>query len=89
MSLILLYPLTTDRIVGTDVFHALLLLGATGLAQMRFGNVDPWMVGALLLGSIAGVVLGSHLTIHAPTCQMRACLATVLILSGLAMLFKA
>lgn len=89
MFLILLYPLTTDRIVGTDVFHALLLLGATGLAQMRFGNVGPWMVGALLLGSIPGLVIGSHLTIHAPTRQLRACLATVLLLSGLGMLFKA
>lgn len=89
MFLILLYPLTTDRIVGTDVFHATLLLGATGLAQIRFGNVDLWMVAALLLGSIPGVVLGSHLTIHAPTRVLRACLATVLLLSGVAMLYKA
>lgn len=89
MFLILLYPLTTDRIVGTDVFHAMLLLAVTGLAQIRFGNVDLWMVAALLLGSIPGVIVGSHLTIHAPTRVLRACLATVLLLSGLAMLFKA
>ena len=34
------------RVVGTDVFHATILLGATGLAQLRFGNVDLWMVAA-------------------------------------------
>ena len=38
------------RVVGTDVFHATLLLGATALVQLRFGNVDLWMVATLLLG---------------------------------------
>ena len=38
--LILFYPLTTDRIVGTDVFQAMILLLATGLAQIGVGNVD-------------------------------------------------
>jgi uncharacterized membrane protein YfcA len=89
MVLILFYPLATQRVVGTDVFHATLLLGATGLAQIRFGNVDLEMVGALLIGSIPGVIIGSHLTVRTPTGWLRACLAAVLFLSGIALLFKA
>ena len=66
MFLILFYPLTTDRIVGTDVFHAMILLCITGLAQIGVGNVDLWMVAALLMGSIPGVLIGSQLTVRAP-----------------------
>jgi uncharacterized membrane protein YfcA len=86
--LILLYPLTTDRIVGTDIFHAMILLVVTAFAQIGVGNVDLWMVASLLMGSIPGVLLGSQLTVKAPTRVLRSCLAAVLFLSGLAMLFK-
>ena len=86
--LILLYPLTTDRIVGTDIFHAMILLVVTGLAQIGIGNVDLWMVASLLMGSIPGVLLGSQLTVKAPTRVLRTILAAVLFLSGLAMVFK-
>jgi uncharacterized protein len=86
--LILLYPLTTDRIVGTDIFHAMILLVVTAVAQIGVGNVDLWMVASLLMGSIPGVLLGSQLTVKAPTRVLRSCLAVVLFLSGLAMLFK-
>ena len=86
--LILFYPLTTDRIVGTDVFQAMILLLATGLAQIGAGNVNLWMVAALLMGSIPGVLLGSQLTVHAPARLLRSILAVVLFLSGLALLFK-
>ena len=86
--LIMFYPLATDRIVGTDIFQAMILLGATGLAQIGVGNVDLWMVAALLMGSIPGVLLGSQLTVHAPNRVLRGILAAVLFLSGLALLFK-
>ncbi len=88
MFLILFYPLAPRRVVGTDVFHATMLLGVTGLAQLRFGNVDLWMVASLLIGSVPGVMAGSHLTIRTPTRLLRICLATVLFLSGVAMLTK-
>lgn len=83
--LILFYPLATDRIVGTDVFHATVLLLATSLAFVVGGNVDLWMVSALLMGSVPGVLMGSQLTIRAPNRALRAILALVLFLSGLAL----
>jgi uncharacterized membrane protein YfcA len=86
--LILFYPLTTDRIIGTDIFHAMILLVVTGLAQIGVGNVDLWMVASLLMGSIPGVLLGSQLTVKAPTRVLRSILAVVLFLSGLALIFK-
>lgn len=83
--LILFYPLATDRIVGTDVFHATILLLATSLAYVASGNVDLWMVSALLMGSVPGVLIGSQLTIRAPSRVLRAILGLVLFLSGLAL----
>lgn len=83
--LILLYPLTTDRIVGTDVFHATILLLVASIAHIGSGNVDLWMVSALLMGSLPGVLIGAQLTVHAPSRALRAVLALVLFLSGLAL----
>ena len=87
--LILFYPLATDRIVGTDIFQAMILLTATGIAQIGFGNVNLWMVVALLMGSIPGVLIGSPLTVRAPGRVLRVCLAVVLFLSGMALFAKA
>jgi uncharacterized membrane protein YfcA len=89
LFLILFYPLAPRRVVGTDVFHATILLGATGLAQLRFGNVDLWMVASLLIGSVPGVIAGSHMTARTPTTALRFALAVVLLLSGVALLGKA
>ena len=88
MVLIVFYPLASSRVVGTDVFHSLLLLTATGIAQIRFGNVDLGMVAALVLGSVPGVILGSHLTLKTPAKWLRLILALVLLISGVVMLFR-
>ena len=40
LALILVFRLTPHRVVGTDVFHAALLLWAAGLAHLLGGNVD-------------------------------------------------
>jgi len=87
--LIAVFRLTPQRVVGTDIFHAMILLVVTGLAQIGVGNVNLWMVASLLMGSIPGVLLGSQLTVKAPTRVLRGILASVLFLSGLALLFKA
>jgi hypothetical protein len=89
MFLLTAYPLVTSRVVGTDVFQAAILLYATAIAQASIGNVDLWMVVALLLGSIPGIIAGSHLTMRTPNRVLRLCLAAVLLLSGIVMYGKA
>ncbi|MGD0998516.1 MAG: sulfite exporter TauE/SafE family protein [Thermoleophilia bacterium] len=89
MFLLTAYPLATSRVVGTDVFQAAILLYATAIAQASIGNVNLWMVAALLVGSIPGIIAGSHLTIRTPTRALRLCLAAVLLVSGFVMYGKA
>ena len=89
VGLILLFRLTPQRVVGTDVFHAALLLWAAGLAHVTAGNVDFGLVGTILLGSVPGVWLGSHWSVRVEPAVLRTTLAVVLIGAGLALTIKA
>jgi uncharacterized protein len=89
VGLILLFRLTPQRVVGTDVFHAAILLWAAGLAHIIAGNVDFGLVGTILLGSVPGVWLGSHWSVRVDPAVLRTTLAVVLIGAGLALTIKA
>jgi uncharacterized protein len=89
VGLILLFRLAPQRVVGTDVFHAAILLWAAGLAHVIAGNVDFGLAGTILLGSVPGVWLGSHWSVRVEPAVLRTTLAVVLIGAGLALLIKA
>jgi uncharacterized membrane protein YfcA len=89
VGLILFFRLSPQRVVGTDVFHAAILLWAAGLAHVSAGNVDFGLVGTILIGSIPGVWLGSHWSVRVDPAVLRGTLAIVLIGAGLALLIKA
>jgi uncharacterized protein len=88
VGLILLFRLSPTRVVGTDVFHAAILLWAAGLAHVTAGNVDFGLVGNILLGSVPGVWVGSHWSVRVDPAVLRTTLAVVLIGAGLALLIK-
>jgi uncharacterized membrane protein YfcA len=83
LALLLLFPLTATRMVGTDLLHAALLLWIAGAGYMLHGNVDFHAISYLLIGSIPGVLIGSNLSIKVPEHALRIGFAFVLILSGL------
>jgi uncharacterized protein len=89
VGLILLFRLSPRRVVGTDVFHAAILLWAAGLAHVTAGNVDFGLAGTILLGSVPGVWLGSHWSVRVDPAILRGTLAVVLIGAGLALMIKA
>src|SRR5215203_1025288 len=81
--LIAVYRLAPKKVVGTDVFHAAILLWAAGLAHWVNGSVDFVLAGNILLGSIPGVVVGAHYATRAPTGLLRTALGVVLVASGI------
>jgi uncharacterized protein len=89
VGLILLFRLVPTRVVGTDVFHAAILLWAAALAHIVSGNVDFALAGTILVGSVPGVWVGSHLSVRIPIAALRTTLAVVLLGSGLGLLAKA
>jgi uncharacterized membrane protein YfcA len=82
LAMLLVYPLTARRIVGTDMLHAAALLWVAGAGHLLHGNVDVHAIGWLLIGSIPGVLLGSHLSVRIPEQALRIAFAFVLVLSG-------
>lgn len=89
VGLILVFRLTPLRVVGTDVFHAALLLWVAAFAHFLSGNVDFALAGNILIGSIPGVWIGSNLAFRLPENALRPTLAIVLLAAGLALLRKA
>lgn len=84
IALIFLYPrMTTLKIVGTDLAHAIPLTAVAGMGHLSLGNVDFTLLGSLLIGSIPGIWIGSHLSAKIPEKYLRPILATILILIGL------
>jgi uncharacterized membrane protein YfcA len=75
-------------VVGTDIFHAAILLWAAGLAHWVNGNVDFSLAGNILLGSVPGVVIGSALSGRAPVGFLRTALGLVLVGSGIVTIQK-
>ena len=86
LAMLLVYPLTAPRIVGTDMLHAALLLWVAGAGHLLHGNVDLHAMAWLLVGSIPGVLIGSHYSIRVPERALRITFAFVLILSGIKIL---
>jgi uncharacterized membrane protein YfcA len=88
IALIAIFRLTPQRVVGTDVFHAAVLLWAAGIAHWVGGNIDFALAATILVGSIPGVILGTDLSVKAPQKFLRYALATVLIASGVTLISK-
>ncbi len=82
LVMVMVFPLTLPKIVGTDIFHAAALLWVAGFGHLVAGNVDLHAMAWLLTGSIPGVLLTSHFTLKVPERALRLGLACVLMLSG-------
>jgi len=72
----------TRRIVGSDILHALLLVGISALGHLGLGTIDVRLLAGLLIGSIPGVWLGSKLITVFPEKILRPVLATTLFFLG-------
>jgi uncharacterized membrane protein YfcA len=89
LALILVFRLTPHRVVGTDVFHAAVLLWAAGLAHVIAGNVDYGLMGNILVGSIPGVIVGERLARSVPAGGLRPALGCAMLASALGVASKA
>jgi uncharacterized protein len=83
LVMVMVYPLTIAKIVGTDIFHAAALLWVAGVGHLISGSVDVHAMLWLLLGSIPGVLITSRYTPRIPGRALQIALATVLVFTGL------
>ncbi len=83
VALLFLYPrMAAARVVGTDIAHAVPLTAVAGLGHMALGTVNFTLLGSLLLGSLPGIYIGSHLSAKVPEKFLRPILATMLLIIG-------
>lgn len=83
-SLILLFPGERLKgLIGSDVFHGVLLVGVAAVGHWGFGQVNLPLVSGLLLGSLPGVWLGSILAGRVPEGALRPVVATLLFVTGI------
>jgi uncharacterized membrane protein YfcA len=83
LTMLFVFPLRAHKVVGTDILHAAALLYVAGFGHFVAGNVDMHAVGWLLIGSVPGVLIGSHWSVRIPEGILRLTLANVLAISGL------
>jgi hypothetical protein len=83
--LVCVFPLSAARIVGTDVFHAAILVTVTALGHAHNGSVDWPLAAALLAGSLPGVAIGSWMAPRTPVRLLRGALAGLLLLTGISL----
>jgi len=87
MLLLLFYSFPPKVNVGTDIVHAVVLTGVTGMMHFQLGNVDPALVLSLLIGSIPGGLIGSHLATRVPMLWLRRILCALLLITGVRLLW--
>lgn len=83
LTMLFVFSLSAHKVVGTDIQHAAALLYVAGFGHFIAGNVDLSTVGWLLIGSIPGILVGSHWSVRIPEAWLRLALADVLAISGL------
>ena len=84
MALVLMFPhLPMIRIIGSDVVHAVLLTLVAGLGHLSSGNVDLYLLGWLLVGSIPAIIIGTLISSRLPERMIRKILGITLFALGL------
>ena len=86
--LLYLYPhLISQKIVGTDIAHAVPLTLIAGIAHLWLGNVDFLLLGCLLIGSLPAIHLGTAISNRLPSHVLQPILASILMILGIKFVF--
>ena len=84
VALVWLYPrrLPPDRLVATDIAHALPVTVIAGIGHAALGHVNLPVLAYLLVGSIPGILLASRIVIRLPQVITRTLIAVMLLLAA-------
>lgn len=90
VALLYLYPLrlSSDRLVATDIAHALPVTFVAALGHAALGHIDLQILACLLLGSVPGVLLASRAVIRIPPMVTRVMIAVMLAVVSERMLIR-
>jgi uncharacterized membrane protein YfcA len=82
--LMFMYPtLAANQLVGTDLTQAIPLTAAAALGALAFGHVELPVTGAIIVGAVPGVLIGSLLSSRVADRNLRPVIGMVILASGL------
>jgi uncharacterized protein len=82
-TLVVIYPFVPlKNIVGSDIVHAVLLVGVAALGHLEIGSINVPLLAGMLLGSVPGVWIGSRMSTVFPPRILKPILAGTLIFLG-------
>lgn len=82
--LLFCYPaLSASSLVGTDLTQAMPLTAAAALGALAFGHVELPLTGAIVVGSVPAVLVGSLLSSRIPSRYLSPVITVVILASGL------
>jgi uncharacterized protein len=89
VALIWLYPLRLppDRLVATDIAHALPVTVIAGIGHAALGHLNLPVLACLLIGSIPGILIASRVVIRLPPAITRTLIAAMLLVAAARVLF--
>jgi uncharacterized protein len=86
--LLILYPkMPVNRLVGSDIAHAVPLTLVAGAGHWFIGSVDFQLLFSLLLGSVPGIIIGSLISTRVSDRVLRPILAGTLAIVGGKLIF--
>ena len=87
-ALLILYPsLPVNKLVGSDIAHAVPLTLLGGIGHWILGSVNGALLVSLLIGSIPGIIFGSLIASRVSDRVLGPILAVVLAIVGARLLF--
>jgi uncharacterized protein len=82
--LLVLHPeIPLNRLVGSDIAHAVPLTLLAGAGHWYLGAINWSLLEALLIGSVPGIIVGSYLASRARDVVLRVTLAGILVVVGI------
>lgn len=89
LSMVYLFRMSAREIVGSNIVIALIMVIPAGLTHYLAGAVDWRLLAFLLVGSLAGAVLGSKSTMILPDKALKLAIAALLIAGAVSTIAKA
>ena len=89
LSMVYLFRMSAREIVGSNIVIALIMAIPAGLTHYLAGGANWMLLGALLLGSVGGAVLGSKSTMILPDRALKLAIVVLIVAGAVATIAKA
>lgn len=89
LSMVYLFRMSAREIVGSNIVIALIMVIPAGLTHYLVGGVDWRLLGLLLVGSVAGAVLGSKSTMILADKALKLAIVALIVAGAVSTIAKA